>query len=117
MRLKMRSRNVSPRHAPGRQWWAFCFPAVAAAALLCSCAVVPDLGAPPQPRAITSFATAQSFEAPGVDWPTDQWWRIYGDPQLDQLVAEALAKAPSLAQASARLREADPRAGLATAGP
>lgn len=72
-----------------------------------------------QPRTADSFAVTQSFEAGddmGVgEWPTEQWWLAYGDPQLDQLIEEALLNAPSLAQAGARLREAAARSGIARA--
>lgn len=44
-------------------------------------------------------------------WPTDTWWRAYGDPQLDELVNQALAGSPSLAIAEARLHAAQ---GIAT---
>ncbi len=39
-------------------------------------------------------------------WPKDDWWRAYGDPQLDTLMQEALAGSPSLQVAQARLRAA-----------
>ncbi|SAI74198.1 outer membrane efflux protein [Bordetella ansorpii] len=42
-----------------------------------------------------------------VAWPDAQWWRRYGDPQLDRLVDEALAGNPSLAAAQARLAQAN----------
>lgn len=35
------------------------------------------------------------------------WWTSYGDAQLNALIAEALAGAPSLAQAEARVRQAE----------
>ena len=59
----MRTRRSSPRHAPGRQWRALCYPAVAVATLLCLCAQISDLGAPMQPRPVDSFALKQSLEA------------------------------------------------------
>ncbi|HWY25768.1 MAG TPA: efflux transporter outer membrane subunit [Nevskia sp.] len=34
------------------------------------------------------------------------WWQAYGDPQLDRLMQQALADNPSLAEALARVREA-----------
>ncbi|MBS0466714.1 MAG: efflux transporter outer membrane subunit [Proteobacteria bacterium] len=40
------------------------------------------------------------FEAP------DDWWRGFGDPQLDALIAQALADNPGLKQAQARLARA-----------
>jgi NodT family efflux transporter outer membrane factor (OMF) lipoprotein len=56
-----------------------------------------------------TLTTQQALHDAKVDasaWPTDQWWRSYGDPQLDALVDEALAGSPSLAIAQARLRAA-----------
>jgi NodT family efflux transporter outer membrane factor (OMF) lipoprotein len=41
-----------------------------------------------------------------ADWPAADWWKAYGDSQLDRLIDEALAGAPSLTQAQARLRRA-----------
>ncbi|MFI4982415.1 MAG: efflux transporter outer membrane subunit, partial [Nevskiales bacterium] len=43
-----------------------------------------------------------------VSAPTaaDDWWNAYQDPQLDRLMQQALAGNPSLAQALARVREA-----------
>jgi len=74
---------------------------------LSACATVPKLGPAPQAKAPATYATAQTFSAPTADWPTDQWWTVYQDPQLDTLVDEALAGAPTLAQAQARVRQAD----------
>jgi len=48
-------------------------------------------------------------------WPADGWWRLYGDPQLDALLDEALAGSPSLATAQARLRAAQGQAVAARA--
>jgi len=39
-------------------------------------------------------------------WPTQDWWRRYGDPQLDSLIVEALAQSPNLRVAQARVRQA-----------
>jgi NodT family efflux transporter outer membrane factor (OMF) lipoprotein len=46
-------------------------------------------------------------------WPAAQWWRAYGDPQLNHWVELAAAGAPSLAMAAARVRQAQAMAGLA----
>jgi NodT family efflux transporter outer membrane factor (OMF) lipoprotein len=46
-------------------------------------------------------------------WPAAQWWRAYGDPQLNHWVELAPAGAPSLAMAAARVRQAQAMAGLA----
>ena len=48
-------------------------------------------------------------------WPDADWWRAFRDPQLDSLVAAAIAGNPSLAAAGARVREAQSLAGVAAA--
>ncbi|MCY1341172.1 Outer membrane protein OprM [compost metagenome] len=45
-------------------------------------------------------------------WPSAQWWRAYGDPQLDAWMDQALAGSPSLAMAAARVRQARALAGV-----
>jgi NodT family efflux transporter outer membrane factor (OMF) lipoprotein len=88
---------------------------VAAVLLLGACAHVPDIDAPARPRPLETLASARSFDAPPGDWPTGSWWQAFGDTQLDEWVAEALATSPSLEQAGARVREAAARAWLARA--
>ena len=89
-------------------------PLVSALALA-GCASVPKLAAAPKPSEATAYATAESFQAPQAQWPTDKWWAAYGDPQLDRLMDEALAGSPTLAQAAARLRTAQARSQEARA--
>jgi NodT family efflux transporter outer membrane factor (OMF) lipoprotein len=81
-------------------------PAIAAVAVLAA-ACAPDLGTPPQISTAASYETARSFSAAPASWPEDQWWKAYGDPQLDGLIDEALAGSPDLKIAEARFREAD----------
>jgi NodT family efflux transporter outer membrane factor (OMF) lipoprotein len=76
----------------------------AAATALVACA--PDLGPAPKMQPVTAFADQRSFTAPAANWPSDSWWKSYGDPQLDTLIAEGLAGAPDIEIAQARLREA-----------
>jgi NodT family efflux transporter outer membrane factor (OMF) lipoprotein len=73
---------------------------------LSSCALVPDVGPAPQPEQAYSLASKQSLAAPKADWPTQNWWTKFGDHQLDDLMTEALAHSPTMAQAAARVREA-----------
>jgi NodT family efflux transporter outer membrane factor (OMF) lipoprotein len=82
---------------------------------LAGCATVPKLAAAPKPTEATAYATAESFQGPQAQWPTDTWWTAYGDPQLDRLMGEALAGSPTLAQAAARLRSAQARSQEARA--
>ncbi|MBB4858485.1 NodT family efflux transporter outer membrane factor (OMF) lipoprotein [Novosphingobium chloroacetimidivorans] len=75
---------------------------------LASCGL-PELGPRPETRPPASLATAQTFaraSAVAANWPQEQWWKAYGDPQLDALVAEALAGSPDVSAAQARVRQA-----------
>lgn len=92
---------------------------LAGAFALAGCATVPDLGAPPKPAGGEAFAASGSLAAPAATWPADRWWTAYGDPQLDTLMDEALAGAPDLARAAARVRaaEAQARQARAATGP
>ena len=82
-------------------------------AALAACA--PDLGPLPQTQAAASYATAKSFAAPDAAWPSDDWWKAYGDPELDQLIDEALAGSPDLKMAAARMRGAEAMADVSGA--
>ncbi len=82
-------------------------PAAVAAALcavLCGCA--PQLGPLSALKPPGDYQAAKSFEAPSSDWPQDQWWKAYADPQLDALIDEALHDSPDLKAAQARVRTA-----------
>ncbi|MFI4869259.1 MAG: efflux transporter outer membrane subunit [Steroidobacterales bacterium] len=68
---------------------------------------VPSYGAAPlttTPAADTAGGEAQQFEA-GRDIPA-QWWTAFQSPQIDKLVATALAANPDLQAAQAALRAA-----------
>jgi NodT family efflux transporter outer membrane factor (OMF) lipoprotein len=74
--------------------------------LASACAAVPELGPTPEPHAASDFASAQSLGGAQSGWPSEGWWKVYGDPQLDHLIGEGLSGSPSLAAATARLRTA-----------
>jgi len=44
--------------------------------------------------------------APAGEWPQLDWWKRFGDAQLDALVGEALAGSPSVHLARARVDQA-----------
>jgi len=67
---------------------------------LSACAVNPDYQ---RPAVELPAAWAQSADNPFKD---GNWWRVYGDPALEALVAEALARNTDLARAAARVDEA-----------
>jgi NodT family efflux transporter outer membrane factor (OMF) lipoprotein len=79
----------------------------AAAVLLAGCATTP-------PPALKPGDVPAAFEQkPVVNapvWPARDWWRNYGDPQLAFLMDQAQANNLDIAQAAARLRQADARA-------
>src|ERR1700683_2273963 len=81
------------------------------ASALASCASVPKLNVGADPKSTAHYAARDSLAAPEAAWPTDGWWRAYGDTQLDALIETALAGTPSLAQTQARFRKAEASSG------
>ena len=71
------------------------------------CAPVPKLGPQASLDDHPATATATTLAHGVVPWPQAGWWRIYGDPQLDSLIAEGLAGSPDVAAAVARIRIAE----------
>ena len=41
--------------------------------------------------------------APRIDWPTENWWKAYNDPQLDALITQSISGSPTLRVAQARV--------------
>lgn len=74
---------------------------------LAACAAVPKPTVGTAPKEAAAYAAADSLSAPATAWPTDGWWRAYGDLQLSTLIEAALAGTPTLAQAQARLHKAE----------
>lgn len=66
---------------------------------------------PDQLPLVRSLAQAEKME----DWPQLNWWKKLDDPQLSELITEALANSPDLAAADARAREAFAQANIAAA--
>src|SRR3984893_957356 len=81
-------------------------------ASLAGCVDRGDWKPPPrlEPQALSAQQTLAGARLDAAAWPADLWWHAYGDPQLDALVAEALAGSPSLGIAQARLRAAQAQA-------
>ena len=101
--------------------------ATVVAVLLVGCTVGPHYH-PPAPPTVVSYTPApQPSETassagpagaaqrlnPAMDVPA-QWWMLFNSPELDRLVREALANSPTLAQASARLKEAQEESNART---
>lgn len=80
-----------------------------------ACAVGPDFtrpAAPAQtrylprsdlPQYMTAIGQTQHVDLKGL--PQADWWRLFGSPELDQLVSAAMADNPSVQSAQASLRE------------
>ena len=89
--------------------------ATAAVAALSACATVPDLGSPSVLRVPETVAARQvlaaAAPAAAAAFPDDRWWTRWQDPQLDALMAEALAGSPDMALAAARLMQANAMLG------
>lgn len=67
----------------------------------------------PALRADVPLAGLATDQRPG--WPAAEWWRAYGDPQLDTLMDMALRGAPDLAQAKTRVDSAQQNIRVAAA--
>ena len=107
---------MHPRPLPGRPVAALGTLFLALA--LAGCASTGGLEPAAQPQDADSHEVARSLAGAPLSeagFPRQDWWRAFGDPQLDALVSEALDGTPSLAAADARLRKARAQAGLADA--
>jgi len=70
---------------------------------------------PHDPASLHAEKTLGQAGLSPADWPAADWWKGFGDAQLDALVEEGLRNSPSLAAADARLRSAQAQAGSADA--
>lgn len=92
----------------------------AALAVLAGCAVGPDFERPAAPEATGYMAAPMAANTASADGPggaaqrlvpgapvAAEWWRAFGAPELDALVAAALANNAELAAARATLRQSE----------
>lgn len=82
--------------------------------LLGACARVPDsdLAQVSDPIALDASydaALSREFFSEG-GWPTERWWEMYEDPQLNALIEQALEESPTLNKALAKMAEAEQEA-------
>ncbi|KAB7771353.1 efflux transporter outer membrane subunit [Xanthomonas maliensis] len=95
-------------------------PLVVTALALALAACASSRGLAPQgtlldPASVHAERTLSQASLSAAAWPSSDWWRALGDPQLNALIAEGLQHSPSLAAADARLRQAQARIGAAQA--
>ena len=62
----------------------------------------------------TEKALARDFFEEG-GWPTEQWWEMFGDPQLNQIIELALKSNPTLLKARELLKQVEQEAKIARA--
>ncbi|WP_144154051.1 efflux transporter outer membrane subunit [Paraburkholderia sp. BCC1885] len=98
----MKSLSLS---APGISCRAAVTAAVAALAFT-GCANYSGIKSDKQMSSPTQYESSQSVPSQGGQWPSLDWANQFGDPQLPQLIAEALQGNPSIAQAQARIAKA-----------
>ena len=92
--------------------------ALAASIALAGCASSGGLApksATLDPASLQTSRTLAEAKLDRAKWPEADWWKRFGDAQLDALVAEALAGNPSIGAARARLDRAAALVGLAGA--
>ena len=79
---------------------------------LASCDLGPDYS---RPAAEFSPAFRASDATAAAAWPAPEWWREFGSPELDALIAEAHGKNLDIAASVARVRQADAQLRIAGA--
>ncbi len=102
-----------PRSTRGRLWLA-----IATSAALGGCSLGPEYKRPDVPLPAAWRESGESGSDAGADaaaWPSADWWRGFGSPELDGYIAEARRANNDLAAAVARVREADALAAVAGA--
>lgn len=90
----------------GRRRAAAAVASAAAMLALAACANYAGIKSDKSPASPASLETRQSLPSEGGQWPSLDWAGQFGDPQLPKLIAEALEGNPSIAQAQARIANA-----------
>jgi NodT family efflux transporter outer membrane factor (OMF) lipoprotein len=86
-----------------------------AAAGLAGCVVGPNYQTPAAPAPPAGAFVSPIAPAASTDQPPPDWWKLYNDPAIDQLVEDALVHNKSLQAAAANLAEARGALALARA--
>ena len=89
---------------------------VALACALSACALIRHDAKPDAMIAPEQIRIAGDIHLEPGEWPTKQWWSAYGDPQLDSLIARALASSPTIVIAHTRVAQAKSDIDMVRAG-
>ena len=85
---------------------------LATSAILVGCSLGP---AYKRPDAAQPSAWRESIDSQATSWPSVDWWRGFGSPELDSYMAQAQGANNDIAAAVARVRQADALATIAGA--
>lgn len=113
--LFMKHSPFLPDRAPARRpltWIAL----AAAGALLAGCASYRGIELDGQPIHDVRIPVPATLAGANSQWPAEEWWKAYGDPQLNQLMERALSTSPTLATARGRLRHAQAATDMSRSG-
>lgn len=80
------------------------------------CALIHHNGTPYTEIAPEQINLANDIHLARDGWPAARWWTTYGDTQLDALIEQALANAPTMVIARTRVAQARSDVALVTAG-
>lgn len=111
-RMQIQSRaepQTSPKPRSAASAWRRAATPLLVAMMLGGCAthvVVPPAAAPPAPAAYKELDGRWAALLPAESQARGEWWKVFGDPLLDELVARADANNTGIQLASARLAEA-----------
>ncbi len=88
-----------------------------AALLVSGCMVGPNYSRPdlPAPPAYVEAASTAQTAIAANEADLQGWWRVFGDPVLDQLIAQGLSGSPDLDAAASRVRQARQQERIAQA--
>ena len=96
--------------------WLRCGGTAALIGALSACALIRHDEKPFTPIAADQIRIADDIQLKSSDWPSQQWWSAYSDPQLDSLIARALASSPTIVIAHTRVSQAKSDIDLVRAG-
>ena len=91
--------------------------AIFVAVVLGGCARLP-IGVKPisrmvEPEKLDVGSAIDAEKKHPVPWPSQEWWKVYEDPQLDRLIAEAIAGNPTMHIAQSRIAISKAVGGIA----
>lgn len=114
--IKITTMSTRPSSSPAR-WRLLPVAAALAALVLAGCAATHGIAPTGSLREAAALEVERALADAEVDPAAGgaQWWRRFGDPQLDRLIEEGLAGSPSMDAAQARVRRAQASAELAGA--